>query len=128
MEVIVARRVFSVASAPAAALAVGGCGPLSRPFEPKFLTTGPNGVETPQTYGVAFERVTIPRGTRRLDGYLVKASAGCGPELALLIYHGVKETISMWARRHISTTTVCRRWCSTIRGTATAPGRAPLRI
>jgi hypothetical protein len=41
-------------------------------FEPQFLTTGPNGPETPESVGLAYERVKIPSLNRTLDGYLVQ--------------------------------------------------------
>ena len=67
-------------------------------FEPKFLTTGPNGPETPQSVGAAYERVKIPSASRALDAYIVQASPGCQPKVALLIFHGVMETISEWVK------------------------------
>lgn len=65
-------------------------------FEPRFLTTGPNGPDTPASVGIAYEQVKIPSINRTLDGYLVEAPPACRPKLALLIFHGVKETISEW--------------------------------
>ena len=65
-------------------------------FEPKFLTTGPNGQETPESVGLAYERVKIPSLNRTLDGYLVLAPSACQLKVALLIFHGVMETISEW--------------------------------
>lgn len=65
-------------------------------YEHQFLTTGRNGVETPATVGVAFERVDIASADRHLDGYLVRAPARCTSPAALLIFHGVGETISYW--------------------------------
>jgi len=65
-------------------------------YEPKFLRTGPDGPETPGNLGLAYERVRIPSGRRQLDAYLVNAEAGCQPRVALLIFHGVGETISEW--------------------------------
>jgi len=67
-------------------------------FEPKFLTTGPNGPETPGSVGVEYERIKIPSVNRTLDGYLVQAAWTCQPKVALLIFHGVKETISEWVK------------------------------
>jgi len=67
-------------------------------FEPKFLTTGPNGPETPDSVGIAYERVKIPSLNRMLDGYLVQAPAACEPKVAVLIFHGVQETISEWVK------------------------------
>lgn len=64
----------------------------------QFLNTGPNGHETPATVSLAFERLRIPSGDRILDGYLVRASDTCQPRVALLIFHGVMETISQWVQ------------------------------
>jgi alpha-beta hydrolase superfamily lysophospholipase len=61
-----------------------------------FLNTGPNGPETPAAVGLAFDRLKIPSGHRFLDAYLVRAPATCQPRVALLIFHGVMETISEW--------------------------------
>jgi len=67
-------------------------------FEPKFLTTGPNGPETPESVGLTYERAKIASSNRTLDGYLVQASSACQPKVALLIFHGVMETISEWVK------------------------------
>ncbi len=61
-----------------------------------FLNTGPNGPETPATVGLTFDRLKIPSGPRILDAYLVRAPATCQPRVAVLIFHGVMETISEW--------------------------------
>jgi uncharacterized protein len=62
----------------------------------KFLNTGPNGPETPATVGLTFDRMKIPSGGRVLDAYLVRSAATCQPRIAVLIFHGVMETISEW--------------------------------
>jgi|SRR5579863_110999 len=62
----------------------------------QFLNTGPNGPQTPATVGLAFERLKISSGSRTLDSYLVRAPANCQPQAAVLIFHGVMETISEW--------------------------------
>lgn len=62
------------------------------------LTTGPNGLETPESLGVPFERVAIPSGVRQLDSYVVTASNACTSPPVIVIYHGVKETISEWVK------------------------------
>jgi alpha-beta hydrolase superfamily lysophospholipase len=67
-----------------------------RYFEAKFLSTGPNGPETPASVGLAYERVNIPSNGRTLDGYFVPAAAACQPKVAVLIFHGIMETISEW--------------------------------
>jgi uncharacterized protein len=65
-------------------------------IENAILSTGPNGPETPAAVGVAFDRLKIPSGSRFLDAYLVAAPASCRSSAALLIFHGVGETISQW--------------------------------
>jgi uncharacterized protein len=83
------------------ALCLLACIVASRPLilnisSKKFLNTGPNGPETPATVGLAFDRLRIPSGSRILDAYLVRAPAACQPRVAVLIFHGVMETISEW--------------------------------
>ncbi|MGA7660057.1 MAG: alpha/beta fold hydrolase [Candidatus Sulfotelmatobacter sp.] len=71
--------------------------PVILNFESKtFLNTGPNGPETPATVGLAFDRLKISSGRRVLDAYLVRAPGTCQPRVAVLIFHGVMETISEW--------------------------------
>ena len=67
-------------------------------LERAMISTGPNGPETPATVGLAYERLKIPSGNRLLDAYLVEAFPACQPRVALLIFHGVGETISQWVR------------------------------
>jgi alpha-beta hydrolase superfamily lysophospholipase len=75
-----------------------GCQSIMLHFaEPHFLKTGPNGPDTPQTFGAPYEHVSIPSDTRILDGYLVRAPDECATHSALLIFHGVMETISEWS-------------------------------
>jgi len=85
----------------AAILCLLACLPACRPVilhfaSKKFLNTGPNGPETPATVGLTFERLKIPSGHRALDAYLVRASSTCQPRVAVLVFHGVMETISDW--------------------------------
>ena len=65
-------------------------------LERAMISTGPNGLETPATVGLTYERLKIPSGPRLLDGYLVEASSSCQFRAAVLIFHGVGETISQW--------------------------------
>jgi len=65
-------------------------------LERAMISTGPNGPETPATVGLAYERLKIPSGNRLLDAYLVEAASSCRSRAALLIFHGVGETISQW--------------------------------
>lgn len=69
---------------------------LLRIAEHEFLSTPPNGPRTPASLAIPFERLKIVSGDRRLDGFLVRAPSACRPRVAVLIFHGVKETISMW--------------------------------
>ena len=74
-----------------------GLAALMNYLEADVLSTGPNGPQTPAAVGLKFERVAIPSGASVLDGYLVRADAvACVDPPALLIFHGVKETISEW--------------------------------
>lgn len=84
-----------IALAWAAAL-LAGCAPVADVLSERVLATGPNGPETPDTLGVPYEHVSIPSHSRHLDGYLVRAPAGCKDPPAILIYHGFNETISKW--------------------------------
>ena len=65
-------------------------------LERAMISTGPNGPETPATVGLAYAHLKIPSGRRLLDAYLVEAAANCRPRSALLIFHGVGETVSQW--------------------------------
>jgi uncharacterized protein len=66
--------------------------------ETQILTSGPNGPQTPATYGTPFKHIQIPSGHHHLDASLVQAPATCGPDApALLLFHGTGETISDWA-------------------------------
>jgi fermentation-respiration switch protein FrsA (DUF1100 family) len=65
-------------------------------FEQKMISTGPNGSQTPASVGLAYEGARIPSGPRLLDAYIVPAATTCQPRVALLIFHGVGETISDW--------------------------------
>jgi alpha-beta hydrolase superfamily lysophospholipase len=65
-------------------------------IERAMISTGPNGPETPATVGLAYERLKIRSGDRFLDAYLVDAPPTCRPRAALIIFHGVGETISQW--------------------------------
>ena len=67
-------------------------------LEHAMIETGPNGPETPAGLGLAFERLKIPSGNRVLDGYLVESAPSCQRHRALLIFHGVGETISQWVK------------------------------
>lgn len=75
--------------------------------EKQTLTTGPNGPQTPATFGTPYKHVSIwsdrrePQVTARvwkLDANLVTAPVSCGPDApAVLLFHGAGETISDWA-------------------------------
>lgn len=67
-------------------------------MEKLALTTGPNGPQTPAMLGVPFERVEIQSHSRQLDSYVVSAKSSCASPVVILIYHGVRETISDWVK------------------------------
>ena len=67
-------------------------------LERVMISTGPNGLETPAAVGLSYEHLKIPSGKRLLDAYLVEVSPNCRPRAALLIFHGVGETISQWVK------------------------------
>jgi fermentation-respiration switch protein FrsA (DUF1100 family) len=66
--------------------------------EATFTGSGPNGPATPATAGLAFEHLKIASHGRNLDAYLVRAPESCRTRTALLIFHGVGETISEWVQ------------------------------
>jgi len=66
--------------------------------EREFLVTDPNGPETPATLGIPFERLKIASGNRQLDSFLVRAPSTCQVQAAVLVFHGVGETISQWVK------------------------------
>jgi fermentation-respiration switch protein FrsA (DUF1100 family) len=67
-------------------------------LQSRFLSTGPNGSETPETYGITYERANINSGNRLLDSYIVIAPSKKLIPDAVLIFHGAGETISNWAK------------------------------
>ena len=71
---------------------------LSQYLQSKFLSTAPNGFETPETYGISFERVKIKSENRLLDSYIVIAPSNKQKQDVVLIFHGAGETISCWAK------------------------------
>lgn len=91
------KRIGRLVGAIAAAMSVCACSVLDS-MAAMGMSAGPNGPETPGTLGVPYERVSIPSGPRQLDGYLVRANEHCDAPPALLIYHGVGETISQWVQ------------------------------
>src|SRR6266404_343365 len=77
-------------------VSLNGCAALLHHFEPQFLETERNGAATPETVGLKYERIKVPSGPRQLDGYLVRAPSSAKQPMAILIFHGVKETVSDW--------------------------------
>jgi alpha-beta hydrolase superfamily lysophospholipase len=71
---------------------------LSQYLQSKFLSTPPNGFETPETYGISYERVKIKSDNRFLDSYIVIAPSAKQMRDVVLIFHGAGETISCWAK------------------------------
>jgi len=49
------------------------CPKLLLYLQSSFLSTAANGIQTPETYGISYERVKIISGNRFLDAYLVIA-------------------------------------------------------
>ena len=62
--------------------------------EKNALVSRPVSAETPQTHGVPFTRVKIPRGTYSLDAVLTKVSDAAP---VVVIFHGSAESVSYWA-------------------------------
>jgi uncharacterized protein len=91
-------KMFLILTLAVALMGLDGCAALLHHFEPQFLETGPNGGETPQTVGLKYERIRVSSGPRHLDGYLVRAQSSVEKPIAVLIFHGVKETISDWVK------------------------------
>jgi len=69
-----------------------------RSFEQKTLNPGVLSDATPADVGIAFQRLSISSGPRRLDAFLVRADAACPGATAVLIFHGRHETIGDWIR------------------------------
>ncbi len=65
-----------------------------RTVERNGLISRPVGPETPQTFGVPFTRVDIPRGPWQLDGVMTKVSDRAP---VVVIFHGSAESVSYWA-------------------------------
>jgi alpha-beta hydrolase superfamily lysophospholipase len=96
---MLARRQIPAWAALLPCVLLAGCGIQARHLiEKTALTTGPNGTDTPAVFGVPFEQVAISSGSRHLDSYVVAASPACANPPVVVIYHGMKETISDWAR------------------------------
>src|ERR1700674_5162686 len=70
---------------------------IVRNIEFGILNPGLRSNATPAVLGLAFERLAIPSGERRLDAFLVRAAGTlCDKSPALLIFHGVDETAPNW--------------------------------
>jgi alpha-beta hydrolase superfamily lysophospholipase len=80
----------------ACALVLAGCDAPWRSFEAKTLNPGFKSAATPADVGLKFERLSIPSGGRKLDGFLVRADASCPRTAAVLIFHGRGETVADW--------------------------------
>jgi alpha-beta hydrolase superfamily lysophospholipase len=90
------RTKFAIGALCLLACVVASRSPILNVASKSFLNTGPNGAATPATVGLIFDRLKIPSGSRVLDAYLVRAPVACQPRVAVLIFHGVMETISEW--------------------------------
>jgi alpha-beta hydrolase superfamily lysophospholipase len=71
---------------------------LSLYLQSRYLSTAPNGTETPGTYGILYERIKITNSDRLLDAYIVMAPSKEQKPAVVLIFHGSEETISCWAK------------------------------
>ncbi|HSZ50615.1 MAG TPA: alpha/beta fold hydrolase [Caulobacteraceae bacterium] len=78
------------------ALVLAGCDAPWKSFETKTLNPGFKSAATPADVGLKFERLSIPSGVRRLDGFLVRADTSCPRTAAVLIFHGRGETVADW--------------------------------
>lgn len=67
-------------------------------FEKKSLNPGVRSNATPADIGLPYERLSIPSGARRLDGFLVRADGACPRTAAVLLFHGRGETIADWIK------------------------------
>jgi pimeloyl-ACP methyl ester carboxylesterase len=79
-------------------LALAGCGNPWGSFDKKALNPGVRSNATPADVGLRFERLSIPSGPRRLDGFLVRAEPSCAKTAAVLIFHGRGETAADWIK------------------------------
>jgi alpha-beta hydrolase superfamily lysophospholipase len=71
---------------------------LLRSIELKFFNPGLTSKGTPADLGIAFERVAIASGERKLDALIVRADASCPNKTALLLVHGSGETVADWMK------------------------------
>ena len=71
---------------------------LSLYLQAKFLSTQQNKSETPEKYGISFERIKIKSDNRLLDSYIVIAPSDKKEKVVLIIFHGADETISNWVK------------------------------
>lgn len=60
------------------------------------LKTKPNGVEMPASVGLDYEEIHIRSGDRQLQAWFVQAAPTNDVKKAILIFHGVYESISEW--------------------------------
>jgi alpha-beta hydrolase superfamily lysophospholipase len=79
-------------------LALSGCSRVWAPFEHSTLNPGFRSAATPAEVGLKFDRVSIPSGARKLDGFVVRAAPACPRTAAVLIFHGRGETIANWVK------------------------------
>ena len=61
-----------------------------------MLKTKPNGIETPASVGLDYEEFHIQSGNRQLQAWFIPAARTNDAGKAILIYHGVYESISEW--------------------------------
>lgn len=69
---------------------------LLRLLERLVLKTRPNGLQSPASLGLEYEDIHFLSGKRHLQAWFLPAVPASGPKKAVLIYHGVYESISEW--------------------------------
>jgi alpha-beta hydrolase superfamily lysophospholipase len=69
---------------------------IFRLLEKGMLKTRPAGLATPADSGLSYEDLAVQSGGRRLQAWFVPADASSAAGKAVLIYHGIDETIADW--------------------------------
>jgi alpha-beta hydrolase superfamily lysophospholipase len=69
---------------------------LLRLLERLILKTKPNGSETPASLGFGYEDIHFLSGNRHLRAWFVPSAPDQDAKKAILIYHGIYESISEW--------------------------------
>jgi alpha-beta hydrolase superfamily lysophospholipase len=82
----------------ACAMSLAGCSDPWGSFERDTLNPGVRSNATPADVGLKFQRISIPNGSRHLDGFIVRADPSCSRTAAVLIFHGRGETVADWLK------------------------------